>query len=111
MKITSKCPRPLTCFTRFSFRNIDEWLLSFEQCTTHLLTRTKSSIDLYELTNHLLKYFPIFTTNAIHLLRTLIQFFVSQEAFDQKHLSKLFANFLKHKNFLDHNFHHPIDQV
>jgi hypothetical protein len=34
-------------------------------------------------------------------LKTLIQFFVSQESFDQKHLSKLFANFLKHKNFLE----------
>jgi hypothetical protein len=34
-------------------------------------------------------------------LKTLVQFFVSQEIFDQKHLSKLFANFLKHKNFLE----------
>jgi len=34
-------------------------------------------------------------------LKSLIQFFVSQEVFDQKYLSKLFANFLKHKNFLE----------
>src|SRR5690348_16336979 len=88
-------------FTKFLFRNIDEWLTSFEQCTTHLLTQTKSQIDLYDLINHLLKYFTIFTTNSIGLLKTLVQFFVSQEIFDQKYLSKLFANFLKHKNFLE----------
>jgi hypothetical protein len=35
------------------------------------------------------------------LLKTLVQFFVSQEAFNQKHLAKLFANFLKHNNFLE----------
>jgi hypothetical protein len=34
-------------------------------------------------------------------LKTLVQCFVSQDSFDQKHLSKLFANFLKHKNFLE----------
>ncbi|CAF3804636.1 unnamed protein product, partial [Adineta steineri] len=82
-------------------QNIDEWMLSFEQCTTRLLTQIKSETDLYDLTKHLLKYFKIFTINSISLLKTLIQFFVSQESFDQKHLSKLFANFLKHKNFLE----------
>jgi hypothetical protein len=80
---------------------IDEWLISFEQCTNRLLTQTKSQIDLYDLANHLLKYFTVFTTNSINLLKTLIQFFVSQDSFDQKHLSKLFANFLKHPNFLE----------
>ncbi|CAF1511498.1 unnamed protein product, partial [Adineta steineri] len=82
-------------------QNIDEWMLSFEQCTTRLLTQIKSEIDLYDLTKHLLKCFKIFTINSISLLKALIQFFVSQESFDQKHLSKLFANFLKHKNFLE----------
>ncbi|CAF4347070.1 unnamed protein product, partial [Adineta steineri] len=76
-------------------------MLSFEQCTTRLLTQIKSEIDLYDLTKHLLKCFKIFTINSISLLKALIQFFVSQESFDQKHLSKLFANFLKHKNFLE----------
>jgi hypothetical protein len=85
----------------YLFRNVDEWLISFDECTTRLLTETKSQIDLYDFTNHLLKYFSIFTTNSINLLKTLIQFFVSREIFDQKHLSKLFANFLKHKNFLE----------
>ncbi|CAF4048709.1 unnamed protein product, partial [Rotaria sp. Silwood1] len=82
-------------------QNIDEWLISFEQCTNRLLTKTKSQIDLYNLINHLFKYFTIFTTNSINLLKTLIQFFVCQQSIDQKHLSKLFANILKHKNFLE----------
>ncbi len=94
---------PLTfeILTKSLFRNIDEWLISFEQCTIRLLTQTKSEIDLYDLINHILKYFTIFTMNSISLLKILIQFFVSQEVFDQKYLSKLFANFLKHKNFLE----------
>ncbi|CAF0988647.1 unnamed protein product [Adineta ricciae] len=82
-------------------QNIDEWLLSFEQCTVHLLAQTKSQIDLYDLIRHILKYFSTFTTNAISLLKTLIQFFVSQESKDHKHLAKLFGHFLKHKNFLE----------
>lgn len=41
------------------------------------------------------------TTNSTKLLKTLIQYFVSKESFDQKHLSKLFANYLKHKNLLE----------
>jgi hypothetical protein len=49
----------------------------------------------------MLKYFQTFTTNSISLLKILIQFYVSQESFDQKHLAKLFANILKHKNFLE----------
>jgi len=49
----------------------------------------------------MLKYFQTFTTNSISLLKSLIQFYVSQESFDQKHLAKLFANILKHKNFLE----------
>ncbi|CAF4035038.1 unnamed protein product, partial [Rotaria sp. Silwood2] len=81
--------------------NIDEWLISFEQCTNRLLTQTKCQIDLYDLIKHLLKYFTTLTINSINLLKSLVQFFVSQESFDQKHLSKLFANFLKHKNFLE----------
>jgi len=88
-------------YNNFSFRNIDEWLISFEQCTSRLLTQSKSEIDLYELTNHVLKYFKLFTTNSIHLLTSLVLFYVSRKSFDQKHLSKLFANFLKHKNFLE----------
>ncbi|CAF3960709.1 unnamed protein product, partial [Rotaria sordida] len=82
-------------------QNIDEWLISFEQCANRLLTQTTYQIDLYDLINHLLKYFTTFTTNSINLLKTLIEFFVSRQSFDQKHLSKLFANFLKHKNFLE----------
>ncbi|CAF3417994.1 unnamed protein product [Rotaria sp. Silwood2] len=82
-------------------QNIDEWLISFEQCTNRLLTQTKCQIDLYDLIKHLLKYFTTLTINSINLLKSLVQFFVSQESFDQKHLSKLFANFLKHKNFLE----------
>ncbi|CAF1172950.1 unnamed protein product [Rotaria sordida] len=82
-------------------QNIDEWLISFEQCANRLLTETTYQIDLYDLINHLLKYFTTFTTNSINLLKTLIEFFVSRQSFDQKHLSKLFANFLKHKNFLE----------
>ncbi|CAF3905061.1 unnamed protein product [Rotaria sordida] len=85
----------------FGSLNIDEWLISFEQCANRLLTQTTYQIDLYDLINHLLKYFTTFTTNSINLLKTLIEFFVSRQSFDQKHLSKLFANFLKHKNFLE----------
>lgn len=83
------------------FRNIDDWLISFEQCTTRLLIQTKSPIDLYELIKDLMKYFETFTTNSLNLLKTLVQFFVGQETFDQKHLSKLFGHILKHKNFLE----------
>ena len=75
--------------------------MSFEQCTVHLLAQTKSQIDLYDLIRHILKHFSTFTTNAVSLLKTLIQFFVSQEPKDHKHLAKLFGHFLKHKNFLE----------
>ncbi|UJR08114.1 hypothetical protein I4U23_012391 [Adineta vaga] len=87
--------------TKDIHQNIDEWLVSFEQCTIRLFTQTKSQIDLYDLIRRILKYFATFTTNAISLLKTLIQFFVAQESIDQKHLAKLFGNFLKHKNFLE----------
>ncbi|CAF4447400.1 unnamed protein product, partial [Rotaria sp. Silwood2] len=53
------------------------------------------------LINHLLKYFKTLTINSINLLKTFVQFLVSQELCDQQHLSKLFANFLKHKDFLE----------
>lgn len=76
-------------------------MASFEQCTVLYLTQSKSQIDLYNIINRLLKSFTTFTTNSLSLLKTLIQFFVSQEPLDQKHLSKSFANFLKHKNFLE----------
>ncbi|CAF3637003.1 unnamed protein product [Rotaria socialis] len=83
--------------------NMDGWLISFEQCTNHFVTHpeTQIQIDLYVLINHILKHFSTFTTNSINLLKTLIQLFVSQQSFDQKHLSKLFAKFLKHKSFLE----------
>lgn len=83
------------------FRAIEQWLISFEQCTTRLLALTKTPIDLYGLINHLLKSFTTFSTNSLSLLKSLIEFFVSQATCDQKHLSKLFANLLKHSNFLE----------
>ena len=79
----------------------DSWLISFEQCTHRLLNQTTTPIDVYGLINHLLKSFPIFTANVVKLLKVLVEFFVSQNPIDQKHLGKLFANFLKHPNFLE----------
>ena len=48
-----------------------------------------------------MKYFTKLTTNSLSLLKVLIQVYVSEQFLDQKRLSKLFANFLKHKNFLE----------
>ena len=82
-------------------QSIDDWLTSFEQCTQQLRSQTKISCDLYDLINRLLKSFETFTAKAIQLLKTLIDVFVSQESFNEKHLAKLFARFLKHPNFLE----------
>ena len=85
----------------FSNADLDPWLIAFEQCTVRLLHQTKMSIDLYGLINHLLKSFPLASIHVVRLLRALIEFFINQETIDQKHLSKLFANLLKHPDFLE----------
>ena len=80
--------------------HLDECLSIFNQCVVLLLTARSSSLDLYVWIKSLLKSFSTLSTRLVELLKILVDAFVAGEPVDPHRSAKLFAQLLKHPNFL-----------